>query len=97
MIPKATPDRDKKELAGDKVDKIYFRDDTDLNSYAVARLHCKNMLPFPDLTGLKRYQPRKLKRVNSDGEVKGYTFAYKKKYTGWLDALQNTRKKNMKL
>ena len=55
------------------------------------------MLPFPDLTGLKRYQPKKLKRANSDGEVKGYTFAYKKKYTGWLDALQNTRKKNMKL
>ena len=38
-----------------------------------------------------------MKRVNSDGEVKGYTFAYKKKYTGWLDALQNTRKKKMKL
>ena len=84
VMPEASHAWDEMKLTRDTVDKLYFRDDTDLNRFAVASAHAKNML------GLQvRHRPKTQKRLNSAGEVlktgKGLelrSYVFMKKHTG---------------
>lgn len=84
VVPEASRAWGDLQLTRDTVDKFYFRDDTDLNRFAVASAHAKNMI------GLQvRHRPKTQKRLNSAGVVlktsKGAelrSFVFMKKHTG---------------